>query len=204
MTQDLKAVLLVVLQQGLIDAGYGVRSIETVTPSSTDNPNTLTIKRSGAQDEDNRPLLTVRRIAGPTPVSFYMSNYGFYEDMQSAYVPVIQVQDRVRIQVEASQDTGGQSLIDKLMLQIPQMLLQNWDAMTFPWEAGGYGLYNLTFRGSDDVIRAFIEAGGKAIYSNAFDVSATYTLDTPSQTPAVSTITAIEFVPIVVGNIVLI
>lgn len=200
MTQDLKSVLLVVLQQGLIDAGYGVHSIETAVPSSADNPNTVTLKRSGAQDEDNRPLLTVRRIAGPTPVAFYMSNYGFYEDMQSAFVPAIQVQDRVRIQVEASQDTGGQSLIDKLMLQIPYMLLQNWDAMTFPAEVGGYGLYNLTFRGSDDVIRAFTEAGGKAVYSNAFDVSAIYTLDAPSQTPPVSTITAIEFVPQVAGE----
>ena len=193
--QDLKSVVVLVLQQGLQDFGYGVHSIETVPPTSADNPNTLSVKRSGAQDEDDRPLLTVRRIGGPTPVNFYLSNYGYYEDMSEAFTPAIQVQDRVRIQIEAAQDTGGQSLVDKLMLQIPVMLLQNWDAMMFPWEVGGFGLFDITFRGSDDVVRPFTESGGKAIYTNAIDVSAIFTLDTASQTPSVSTIDVIEFDP---------
>lgn len=195
MIQDLKSVMVAVIQQGLTDFGYGVRSIESVTPTSTTNPNMLTLKRSGAQDEDNRPLITIRRIAGPTPVNFYLSNYGNPQNTSDLYALGIQVQDRVRIQVETAQDTGGQSLIDKLMLQIPVMLLQNWDAMTFPWEVGGFGLFNVTWRGSDDVLRAFTEAGGKAIYTNALDVSAIFTLDAASQTPIVSTIDVIEFEP---------
>ena len=195
---DLKSILRAVLQQGLEDFGYGVKSVGSVSPAVGSNAPVITLKRSGAQDEDDRPLITLRRIAGPRTAAFYVGNV---VPTQSAYTPAlpyayaIMGEDRVRIGIEAFQDTGGQSLVDVLMLQIPTMLLQNWDAMTFPTEAGGYGLYNATFRGAEDVVRSN-EAGGKAVYANSIDFTAQLLMDTMPGTPTPTTIDYIAIDPI--------
>lgn len=192
--QDLKAVLITVLTQGLKDFGYGVRAVQTVQPSNPDQP-IITLKRSGSQAEDDRPLITVRRIGGLRSTGFYLGNAATpMSGVDSPNVPLIMADDRIRIGIEAFQDTGGQSLVDTLMLQIPVMLLQNWDAMTFPIEVGGYGLFNLSFQGSGDTVRTN-EAGGKIVYTNSIDVTATLPVDTSSTVQPLGTISAIAIDP---------
>lgn len=195
---DLKGVMLFVIQQGLEDFGYGVVAVGSADSTNTDNPNTVTLKRSGAQDEDDRPLITIRRVSGPRTVQYYLGNHG-QQRAGELNVPVIMVQDTVRIAVEATQNTGGQSLVDKLMVQIPVMLMQNWDVMIFPQEVGGFGLVNPTYRGGADEGRPFTEASGNMIYTNYIDVSATVYADAQNPMTPLGEISYVAFVPLEAG-----
>ncbi len=195
---DLKGAMLDVIQQGLADFGYGVVAVGSSPPTSSVNPNDFTLKRAGAQDEDQRPLITIRRVSGPRSVQFYLGNQ-VVPQSGAVTVPSVMVQDTVRIAVEATQNTGGQSLVDKLMLQIPVMLMQNWDAMTFPQEVGGYGFVNLTYRGGADEGRPFTEASGNMIYTNYIDVSGITYADAASPLTPISDISYVAFVPLEAG-----
>lgn len=193
---DLKMVLTYVMQQGLQDFGYGVRGTVFTQPTSTSNIATVSFARAGAQEELDRPLITLMRPAPMRPIQFYLGNVALDYLGSTNIAPMIQVQDRIRLRVEAAQDEyGGQVLIDQLMLQIPTILLQNWDAMTFPEEAGGYGMQNVTFSGGADTAESFTLSSGQVIYTNYFDVSAIVSLDAATMQPPVSTITAIQFIP---------
>lgn len=192
---DLKSILRVVIVQGLADFGYGVQSVESIPSTNPQSPNTVYVMRSGAQQEDDRTLITLRRVGAPRPSSFYLGNMA--DPMASIggfSVPLIMAEDTVRINVEAFHDTGGQSLVDKLMLQLPTALLANWDAMTFPEEVGGYGLINPTWRGGADTAET-TTTGGKVSYSNHFDFVATLPIDGKSVVTPISTITYIALLP---------
>jgi len=186
---DLKTALTYLIQQGLEDYGYGVRSMDTIlTPASSPNKATITVKRSGAQDEDDRPLITLTRIAGPNISQFYLGNLGSTRPPEAPSIPNaastantqvldFQVDDKVRIGIEADQNTGGQSLVDLLVMQIPVIFQQSWSVLTAPPSVGGYGLFNIEIQGGEDSVDAFAEVGGKVIYKNYYDVTATYTVD---------------------------
>ena len=190
---DLKGVLRVVIVQGLQDFGYGVQSVESIAP--TTEQNTVYVMRSGAQQEDDRTLITLRRVGAPRSSSFYLGNMADPQASIGGFgVPLIMVEDRVQVKVEAFHDSGGQSLVDKLMLQIPTMFVQSWDAMTFPTEVGGYGLLTPTWTGGGDTVTT-THTGGKVSYSNHFDFSAVLPADAASNDPSQGTITAIVIQP---------
>ncbi|MCL6444826.1 MAG: hypothetical protein K6T83_15455 [Alicyclobacillus sp.] len=196
---DLKSILRTVLQQGMQDLGYPVVSVG-YTASNTPNMPIITLKRGGAQDEQNRPLITLRRISGPRPVSYFLGNVAPLSETlsntnPSPYANAILVEERIRIGIETAHDTGGQPLVDLLMMQIPYILLQNWMAMSAPVEVGGYGLISPSFQGGMDTAD-MQEVGGKVIYSNYVDFTARQMLETLPQPIPTTTIDYIEFEPI--------
>lgn len=196
MMLDLKGILMQVLTVGLQDFNYGVRSTGFVNPPANSDSPIISITRSGAQDEVDAPRIYLKRMGAPTAKTFFLGNVSDpIAGSTAEYAKTILVEDRVRIGIEAFQDTGGQSLVDMLVLQIPTMLLQNWDAMTYPLEVGGYGLISPTFRGGEDTIKSN-EVGGKAVYANYIDLVATLPMDTsaPNAQP-IGTIDYIEFLP---------
>lgn len=195
-TYDLKGILMQVLTVGLQDFNYGVRSTGFVNPPVGSDSPTISITRTGAQDEVDAPRIFLKRMGAPTARVFFLGNVSDpMAGTNAEYAKTILVEDRVRIGIEAFHDTGGQSLVDMLVLQIPTMLLQNWNALTYPIEVGGYGLIGPTFRGGEDTVKSNI-VGGKAVYSNYIDFTATLPMDVsdPNAQP-IGTIDYIEFLP---------
>lgn len=151
---------------GFENLGYGVQPLN-VAPVDQ-NHQTLNFYRGLGQQMLDRPLLTVaRQSASASPR--WIGNLGVARtDLPPppGYMTAVPVVEMFRIEIEATQTNGGISLVDMLLGQADVILTEAYQTLTFPIEAGGYGLYNVLWSVGSDSERPFVEVAGKVIFSN--------------------------------------
>lgn len=180
---DTKDLLLKVLMGGYQAQGFGIESTQ-VAPVDDSHP-TLSFLRAMGQSSKPRPLLTVMREGGSAR-SAWLSNYGApegYTSGGSAPAGALPIDERFRIQIEAFDDTGGMPMVDWLLETADGILLSYYDTLTWPVEAGGYGLYFPSWALGADTERPFTEVGGKVIFANYILFTCTRILSTQPPTP---------------------
>lgn len=184
---DTKDILIQILMQGYAERGYGTQSMGTQlasTPVDKEHP-IIAFYRGFGQAIFDRPLVTVvRQRAQVTPM--WLGNIAYPRQGVSGWVESVPVNESYRIIFEATQNTAGISLIDVLVEQAQAILMEAFDVLITPLEAGGYSLYNPSWMIGEDSADAFSMLGGKVIYSSDIRFSATrfISTDRPSSPPA--------------------
>jgi hypothetical protein len=213
---DTKDLLLDVLMQGYKSMGFGVEQIKAA-PVDDSHP-TLNFQRAFSEAMKPRPLLTVaRRNAHAVPR--WLGNLGLVPattDQSGNLIPPdlgtpsIPLEETFRVRVESTDQTGGLPTVDWLLELASIILLNSYETLVWPTEAGGYGLYFVRWALADDRDRPFTEVGGKIIFFNDLNVTATrfVSLPPPTVTPSpagfaidVSVVTAPAEVPVDVGTL---
>ena len=183
---DTKDLLLQMLMAGYSTLGFGIEP--TNLPATDDQHPTISFLRALGQSARPRPLITVMRLGGDVR-STWLSNIGAQVGTTGAVgqgvVPVLPLEESFRIQIEAFNDNGGISAVDWLLESAQTILLTYYDALTWPIEAGGYGMYFPAWKVNQDEERPFTEMAGKVIFSNSLTFRATR-LQSIAVTPPVS------------------
>ncbi len=141
-------------------------AVSSAPPNSVPSADSVTVVRDGGQQIQRRPLLTVRRMSGGGSHQPWMGYIG------SNMMPISYYRDKVRIDIETTESTGGQIKVDILINKILSVFMDSIYDWTFP-PPKGLGLYFPKWDvGADSV--ATDEVSGNSIYKNYIEVLAEY------------------------------